>query len=133
MKKKVTIILMILVVLITVGTTAASSVGFYKKMIKREKIGKIREYWNEDITCEILQNRGDDIIVEKIIGTVIDKKKNGRVMNTADPKYNYISYKGVKGARKGDVILTICIYTPGNSYEDDVCERFDYIIDKKTR
>lgn len=133
MKKKVTIILMILMTIITITASAATSVGFYKKLIKREKIGKIREYWNEDITCEILQNRGDDIIVEKIIGTVVDRKGNGRIMNPVDPKHDYISYKSVKCARKGNVILTICIYTPGNNYEDDVCERFDYIIDKKIR
>lgn len=46
-------------------------------------------------------------------------------------KYNYISYKGVKGIRKGDVVLTICIYNPGTNYEDDIVERFDYIIDRK--
>lgn len=132
MKKKTTIITVILSLIITITVSAAGihSVRWYKKYIKRNKIAKVREYYTEDLTYEILRDRGDDIIIERIIGECIDKKGNGKVMG-ADPKYNYISYKGVKGVRKGDVILTICIYTPGNNYEDDICERFDYIIDRR--
>ena len=132
MRKRTILTAMIISTAITLTASAAGlhSTNWYKKLIRREKIGAVREYWNEDVTSEVLTNRGDDIIIEKIIGTVIDRKGNGRVMNPADPDYDYISYKHVKGAHKGDVVLTVCIYTPGNTYEDDVCERFDYIIDR---
>ena len=120
-----------------IGTTAAllgvtceagSAYRFYKDLVKHEQIAKVREYYTEDLTYGILANRGDDIIIEKIIGTVINNRKDGKIMG--QDEYNYISYKDVKGARKGDTILTICIYTPGNNYEDDIADRFDYIIDK---
>ena len=127
--KKVFLIVVISLFIGAMSVEAVSSYSFYKKMVKREQIGKIREYYSEDLTYDMIVNRGDDIIVEKIIGTVINKKKDGRIMG-GDPNYNYISYSGVKGAKKGDVILTICIYTPGNKAEDDICERFDYIIDR---
>lgn len=131
MKKRAVIITLIVAIIITITASACGlqSVRYYKKLIKRNKIGKVREYWNEQVTCDLLENRGDDIIIEKIIGECVDSKKNGRIMNPLDPAYDYISYKRVKGVHKGDVILTVCIYTPGNSYTDDVCERFDYIID----
>lgn len=133
MKKKTTIITVILSLIIAITASAAGihSVRWYKKYIKRHKIAKVREYWCDDLSSETLVNRGDDIIVEKIIGTVTNNRKDGKILNPVDPNYDYISYKGVKGAKREDVILTICIYTPGNNYEDDICERFDYIIDRR--
>ena len=128
--KKNTILTAIIFILVATATVeAASSYAFYKKLVKKKKIGVVREYYSEDLTAGILESRGDDIIIEKTIGTVINKKKDGRIMG-CDSNHNYISYKRVKGAKKGDTILTICIYTPGNSYTDDICERFDYIIDR---
>ena len=129
MKKKSIITTIILLLAAAVTVEAASSYAFYKKLVKRKKVGVVREYYTEDLTYDMLVNRGDDIIIEKTIGTVINKKDDGRIMG-AKTRYDYISYKHVKGAKKGDTILTICIYTPGNSYEDDICERFDYIIDR---
>lgn len=129
MKKKAIIATIILFLAAAVTVEAASSYAFYKKLVKRKKVGVVREYYTENLTYDMLVNRGDDIIIEKIIGTVINKKGDGRIMG-AKTSHDYISYKRVKGAKKGDTILTICIYTPGNSYEDDICERFDYIIDR---
>lgn len=131
-KKKMVWFVVFMITFLSLSVEAISPYKFYKKLIKREKIGIIREYYSEDLTYDILANRGDDIIVEKIIGTVVNKRKDGRILG-GDPNYNYISYSGVKGAKKGDVILTICIYTPGNRAEDDVCERFDYIIEEKEK
>ena len=129
MKKRTILIAIISIILASITVEAATSYAYYKKMVKRQKIGVIREYYSENLTAEILENRGDDIVIEKIIGTVTNKKKDGRIYG-ADQGHNYISYRRVKGARKGDTILTICIYTPGNSYTDDICERFDYIVDR---
>lgn len=95
-----------------------------------EGVGTIREYWCDEITTDILVNRGTDIIVEKIIGICLDKEGNGQIVNCADPKYNYISYKSVEGRYVGAVILTLCIFQPCNEYEDDVVQRFDYILER---
>lgn len=120
----------------TILTTATEAVGispyrFYKKLVAREQIGVVREYYTEDLTYNILANRGDDIIIEKSIGVVTNARKDGRLYGCG--KYNYISYRNVKGCRKGDTILTICIYNPGSKAEDDIIERFDYIIDRKRK
>lgn len=130
MKKKTIVITILLLIMTALSIEAASSYKFYKKLVKRQNIGKIREYWTEDLDWQILTERGDDIIIEKTIGTVINARKDGQVMG-AKAGRDYISYRYVKGARKGDTILTILIYTPGNAYEDDICERFDYIIDRR--
>ena len=103
---------------------------FYKKLVKKEQIGVVREYYTEQLTAEILENRGDSIIIEKVIGKVTNKRKDGKVIG-GDPVYNYISYRKVKGAKKGDIILTLLIYEPGSDGVDDIADRFDYIIDRK--
>lgn len=91
-------------------------------------VGTIREYWCDELTTDILVNRGTDIIVEKIIGICQDTEGNGQIVNCSDPQHNYISYKGVEDRYVGAVILTICIYQPCNEFEDDVVQRFDYIL-----
>ena len=93
-------------------------------------VGTVREYWCDELTTEILENRGSDILVEKIIGRCLDAEGNGQIINCSDPNYNYISYKNVEGVHTGDVVLTVCIYQPNNSYTDDIVVRFDYIIGK---
>ena len=35
--------------------------------------------------------------------------------------------KASKGARKGDVIVTYCVYNPYTNWDDDVIERWDFI------
>ena len=119
------------VLLPTTETIGIMPYGYYKRLVKKEKIGVVREYYTEELSYDILANRGDDIIVEKTIGIVMDNRKNGKILGAK--KYNYISYRKVKGARKGDTILTICIYAPNSKGEDDIVERFDYIIDRKRK
>lgn len=121
----------------TIFSTATETIGitpyrFYKKLVAREQIGVVREYYTEELSYDLLVNRGDDIIIEKSIGVVINGKKDGRIYGNGN-KYNYISYRNVKGCRKGDTILTICIYNPSSKAEDDIIERFDYIIDRKRK
>ena len=102
----------------------------YRAEVERKGIGRVREYYCNELTADILENRGDDIVIEKIIGVCENRKGDGRILNSADPDYDYISYRGVKGIKPGDVVLTICIYQPGNGYVDDVADRFDYVIDE---
>lgn len=129
MKKKLITIALFITMFTATEANGISPYRFYKKLVRKESIATVRTYNAEDLTGEILRNRNGDIIIEKMIGTVTNRKGDGRLMGVG--KYNYISYKGVKGIRKGDVVLTVVIYNPGTSYEDDIVERFDYIIDRK--
>lgn len=65
--------------------------------------------------------------IERIIGKVTDNKKNGKIINPPKDGGYYISYASVKGARKGDTIITYCVYNPYSNYDDDVIERWDFI------
>ena len=65
--------------------------------------------------------------IERIVGRVTDNKKNGKVLNPPKDGGYYISYASVKGARKGDIIVTYCVYNPYTNYDDDVIERWDFI------
>ena len=65
--------------------------------------------------------------IERIVGRVTDNNKNGKVLNPPKDGGYYISYKSVKGARKGDTIITYCVYNPFSNYDDDVIERWDFI------
>lgn len=105
-------------------SSAGTQYGWYKKLIKKEKIGTIKEYYTEDLTVKMLKNRGDSVIVEKIIGEVVNKRKDGRVLETG----GYISYRSVKDAKKGDKVLTMLFYEP-NGAVDEVVARLDFVID----
>jgi hypothetical protein len=130
--RKNTIIAVIIAIIATAGICEAGSLyGFYKKLVKREKIATVREYWTEDLTGKILRTRGDDLIIEKCIGTVTNNKKDGHIFGAGE--YDYISYKHVKGAKKGDVIYTIMIHTPGGADVDEIESRFDFIIDRTAK
>lgn len=65
--------------------------------------------------------------IERIIGKVTDNEKNGKILNPPEDGGYYISYASVKGARKGDLIITYCVYNPYSNYDDDVIERWDFI------
>lgn len=65
--------------------------------------------------------------IERIVGRVTDNKGNGKVLNPPKNGGYYISYRSVKGARKGDLIITYCVYNPYSNYDDDVIERWDFI------
>lgn len=89
------------------------------------------EIWEtDDLTLEDIVTRQDRdaLVIERLVGTVLNENGDGRVLNTADPYYNYISYRSVPGARTGDIVVTYCFYNPENDVEDDIIERYDTII-----
>ena len=120
-------------VTMSISVSAITPIRFYKNLVKHEGIGTIKEYWSEDLSGHILKNRGDSIIIEKCLGTVTNNRKDGVVLNPRDSKYNYISYKYVRGAKKGDTVLTIFVYTPNGDDVDEIESRFDFIIDREKR
>jgi len=62
--------------------------------------------------------------VEKVSGTVINNKKDG----TAG--WYYISYKHVKGVKKGSKVISYFVYSRTNNYCDDIIARYDVVIKK---
>lgn len=116
----------------------SSQVEFYDNMIK--EVNTLKIYNTNELTPQIMANRNGEIIVEKIIGEVTNDKLDGKILNcnVDDGGYtnkdggNYINYKRVDGAKKGDKILTYYIYSPFSNEQDDVLTRLDFIIDDNT-
>lgn len=112
-----------------------SQIAFYDNMIK--DIDTLTIYDTDDLTSEIMADRGGKVVVEKIIGEVTNDNLDGMILNcdAEDGGYtnkdggNYISYERVDGAKKGDKILTYYIYNPFTNEQDDVLTRLDFIID----
>lgn len=89
------------------------------------------EIWEtDDLTLDeiITRQDRDALVIERMVGVVLNDAGDGRVLNTEDTYYNYISYRYVTGARPGDIVVTYCIYNPENNVEDDIIERYDTII-----
>ena len=89
------------------------------------------EIWEtDDLTLEDIVTRQDRdaLVIERLVGVVLNEDGDGQVLNTADPYYNYISYRGIPGAQPGDIIVTYCFYDPTTNVEDDIIERYDTII-----
>ena len=112
-----------------------SQVEFFDNMIK--DANTIEVYETSELTPQIMANRNGKIIVEKIIGEVTSDKLDGKILNcdvenggyTNKDGGNYINYKRVEDAQKGDRILTYYIYNPFTNIQDDVLTRIDFIID----
>lgn len=121
--------LMALVGAITITTYGQENIELYDRI--SENLDIIQIYDTSDLSYEILSDRSENgiIIIEKIIGIVLNSDGDGKILNTTDEQFDYISYKYVNGVQEGDIILTYCIYNPDTDYTDDIINRFDYIID----
>ena len=92
--------------------------------VRTAKKLKVKVVKAEKLTVgKVTRRAGKYILVEKINGKCINKRGDGR---TSDGYY--ISYKRVKGHRKGAKYTTYLIYAD-NNIEDDITTR----IDKRTR
>lgn len=65
------------------------------------------------------------IYVEIDNGTVLNRKKDGM-----DELGYYISYKRLKGVRKGSRVVSYFVYNPNNNYIDGIDGRCDYVVRK---
>ena len=123
------VLLATLATLTVIGNTTSAPVQDTEcsEAVKDAPITKVIDC--NDLTEEMLTTRTDHNVmyIERIIGKVTDNKKNGKVLNPPKNGGYYISYASVKGARKGDVIVTYCVYNPYTNYDDDVIERWDFI------
>ena len=127
LKKVITITLA--TVSIIGNVTSAPVQASYTDVAKNAPITKVIDC--DKLTEKMLTHRSSKkrhiMYIERIVGRVTDNKKNGKVLNPPKDGGYYISYKSVKGARKGDTIITYCVYNPFSNYDDDVIERWDFI------
>lgn len=117
MNKK-TVVWLIFIVLVAVFVFQSS---------KKNQYDEYEFYEISELNSDILQHRNGKVIVERCVGVVISDDKDGEILNTTDTTHNYVSYSGVKGAKKGNKIVTYFVYNPKTNYEDDILERYDYI------
>lgn len=112
-----------------IGNTTSAPVNAMacSEVVKAAPITKVIDC--NDLTEEMLTTRTEHHImyIERIIGKVTDNEKNGKVLNPPEDGGYYISYDRVEDARKGDIIITYCVYNPFSNYDDDVIERWDFI------
>lgn len=110
-----------------IGNITPVNATEYTKAVKAAPMVKVIDC--NDLTEEMLTTRKENSImyIECIIGKVTDNEKNGTVLNPPVDGGYYISYASVKGARKGNLIITYCVYNPFSNYDDDVIERWDFI------
>ena len=127
--KKVLIVTLASISIIGNVTSAPVQARTYTDVAKNEPMVKVIDC--NDLTEKMLTHRSSKkrhiMYIERIIGTVTDNKKNGKILNPPVDGGYYISYASVKGARKGDTIITYCVYNPFSNYDDDVIERWDFI------
>lgn len=123
------VLLATLATLTVIGNTTSAPVNAteYTEAVKAAPMVKIIDC--NDLTEEMLTTRKDHNVmyIERIIGKVTDNEKNGTVLNPPVDGGYYISYASVEDARKGDIIITYCVYNPYSNYDDDVIERLDFI------
>lgn len=107
-------------------------VEYYSEYCEENGFG-IREYNADELTQEMLSERGNELIIEKVIGKCLSKGGTGVRLN--DGKLDYISYKGLDVA-PGDIVLTYYIYAPEQETEteketgSESVYRIDTIIDR---
>ena len=127
--KKVITITLATVSIIGNVTSAPVNATECSEAVKAAPITKVIDC--DKLTEKMLTHRSSKkrhiMYIERIVGRVTDNNKNGKVLNPPKDGGYYISYASVKGARKGDVIVTYCVYNPYTNWDDDVIERWDFI------
>ena len=125
--KKVLLVTLATVSIIGNVTSAPVNASECSEAVKAAPITKVIDC--NDLTEEMLTTRAEHNVmyIERIIGKVTDNEKNGTVLNPPEDGGYYISYASVEDARKGDLIITYCVYNPFSNYDDDVIERWDFI------
>ncbi len=89
----------------------------------------------DKLTTELLTTRTqrNELTVEVFYGGVLNYEGDGMVFFCADEESNYISYReafkdiGLE-LTPGSIVCTYAVYNPLNNGEDDIVERYDYLI-----
>ena len=90
-------------------------------------------YETDEITGDMLEHRNGALICELCVGIVTDAQSgDGRVINTKENYFNYISYRGFdQPYYDGTVVVTYLVYNPENNYVDDVIDRYDFVLTRE--
>lgn len=91
-------------------------------------------YDSRNVTGGMLANRtkSEKIIIERVIAMITnaDREGDATVLNT-NGDYTYISYYGTDlDYTTGTIMITYLMYNPETDYEDDIIERYDYVLDR---
>lgn len=91
-------------------------------------------YDSHNVTGGMLANRtkSEKIIIERVIAIITNRNREGdaKVLNT-NGDYNYISYYGTDlDYTTGTIMITYLMYNPKTDYEDDIIERYDFVLDR---
>lgn len=98
----------------------------YRKVAEKiEKKYSLKATDSSKLDYEKITHRKYTVILERCIGKVKNKNKDGKVLNTNEGYY--ISYKDVK-CKKGDIVITYFLWNPENNLDDDVIARWDFVI-----
>ena len=123
--KKGIVILSIIIGVMLLSTNANASVARrLKKKYKRARIYTTRQI--DKRPNILLKRKNRYTLIEKTEGIVLNNKGDGRITNTTQKYYNYISYRGVKGAKKGKRVVTYFVYDNSNEV-DTIVERVDVV------
>lgn len=130
--KKLKVIFTIIIILVIVNLSIKVEAKTTGRNNKTDSTPVVKIVNCNKLTYKMLTNRkGKNIVyVERIKGKVVNKKLDGKILNCNKSSGNYISYKRVKGAKKGDTIITYCVYNPYSNAEDDIILRLDFIINR---
>lgn len=111
------------------GAYAAGNLAQYRKAAKaiEEEYG-LDAVDSSKLTYGKITSRKYTVIVERCIGKVRNKKKDGRILNAADGSGDYISYRSVD-CEKGDIVVSYFLWNPENNIEDDIIARWDFVLE----
>ena len=133
MKKIVMLTLVVLMISVAVPITIQAKTSAQtrvtqteKKIKKRFKKIKIvtRTKHNFNKVCKDISHRKgkEYYLIEKFQGSALNK------IDGRDSNGHYVSYKYVKGVRKGSRVITYLVYSKTNNECDDIIARYDVVI-----
>ena len=116
------------------AVTIAKKYGKKKKAKRIEekinrKYGKTKYIKGGENSWEKLDHRKGKsyYYVTYELGKVVDGKGNGKSLYFKAP-YNYISYRGISGAKKGKYVLTYFVWCKTCNECDDMIARYDLVL-----
>ena len=138
--KRIIILVFTLIILLSFpvsAKTVARERGMGYTIKVTQKRGKTRIYWNGKLIRsyrfsgkvkivserkltekKLLNRKGKVLYIERVKGTVVSRRLDGRTSNGGYIKYH-------KPFRKGDRVVSYFVYNPFTHWIDDVHERYD--------
>lgn len=131
MKRVIIVIISLVLALNMVSTVSATTTLESKKCTQverkiKQRYKNIKIYKSGKKCWNAIDHRKNKsyYIVEKISGKVVNARTG---KGKTDTGY-YISYRNVKGIRKGSRIVSYLVYRKGNNSHDDIIKRYDVVV-----